>query len=341
MAIRVRVAILSINLTEANLTGSTFLRKGTACTFKRQVIVKMNHFAKKITAFTVAVMLLVSVAAMQVGAAVEYRLNGFTFNLINNTTATITGYDDQTTNVVIPETLLERKIVSIANEAFKNDEIITSVDLSQAVYLEKIGSYSFAGCTAISGELVIPETVTSILYSAFQGCSSISSVAINAKIKNIPQWCFYGCNSIETVSLPDGLEKIERAAFTGCTSLSYVNIPASVDDINDYAFSNTPNLTLGVWYGSYGYEYAKAKNIPYILLDGTLLGDANGDGSVNINDVTTIQRYLAELDTLEGIYLHAADVNQDGTVDIADATAIQMYLAEYEMDYPIGEIMTQ
>ena len=89
------------------------------------------------------------------------------------------------------------------------------------------------------------------------------------------------------------------------------------------------------------HKYALENNINYTLLDGVKLGDANGDGSVNINDVTTIQRHLAELETLEGIYLHAADANQDGTVDIVDATAIQMYLAEYEMDYPIGEVMTQ
>ena len=120
-----------------------------------------------------------------------------------------------------------------------------------------------------------------------------------------------------------------------------MDIPQSVTDINPTAFYNDTNLTLGVWFGSYGYEYAQSHNIPYILLDEVKLGDADGDDSVYINDVTAIQRYLAELETLEGIYLHAADANQDGTVDIADATSIQMYLAECEMDYPIGEIMTQ
>ena len=78
-----------------------------------------------------------------------------------------------------------------------------------------------------------------------------------------------------------------------------------------------------------------------VLLDEVKLGDANGDGSVNINDVTQIQRHLAELESLEGIYLHAADANQDGTLDISDATTLQMYLAKYDIPYPIGEVMTQ
>ena len=123
----------------------------------------------------------------------------------------------------------------------------------------------------------------------------------------------------------------------------HLNVGASNDftSIDQTAFYADTNLTLGVYTNSYAHEYAIAQNIPYVLLDGAFLGDASGDGSVNINDVTMIQRYLAELETLEGIYLQAADANQDGTVDIADATVIQMYLAEYEMEYPIGEVMTQ
>ena len=92
---------------------------------------------------------------------------------------------------------------------------------------------------------------------------------------------------------------------------------------------------------SYVYDYAKNRGNQYVLLDGVKLGDADGDGSVNVSDVTTIQRYLAELETLEGIYLHAADANQDGSVDISDATALQMYIAEYALPYPIGEAITQ
>ncbi len=60
----------------------------------------------------------------------------------------------------------------------------------------------------------------------------------------------------------------------------------------------------------------------------TLLGDADNNGTVNIQDVTEIQRHLAELITLEKTALSNADFNQDGTVDIDDATAIQRFLAE-------------
>ena len=72
-----------------------------------------------------------------------------------------------------------------------------------------------------------------------------------------------------------------------------------------------------------------------------ILGDANGDGYVNVNDVTAIQRHAAELELLEGINFHAADINGDGNVSVDDATELQRFLAEYVVDYPIGEVMTQ
>ncbi len=60
-----------------------------------------------------------------------------------------------------------------------------------------------------------------------------------------------------------------------------------------------------------------------------LIGDANLDGVVNINDVTEIQRYLAEYITLSKKSKANADFNHDGTITIEDCTSMQHFLAEY------------
>ena len=71
-----------------------------------------------------------------------------------------------------------------------------------------------------------------------------------------------------------------------------------------------------------------------------ILGDADGDGIVIIDDVTTIQMVLAELESDEtGIITMCGDVDGNG-LDISDATFIQMYLAEYENIYHINEFFT-
>lgn len=70
-----------------------------------------------------------------------------------------------------------------------------------------------------------------------------------------------------------------------------------------------------------------------------LLGDANGDGTVNISDATTIQRHLAELELLTDERFGAADLNGDGTLTIDDVTLLQRYVAEYKIDCFAGEMI--
>ena len=71
-----------------------------------------------------------------------------------------------------------------------------------------------------------------------------------------------------------------------------------------------------------------------------LAGDADGNGKVNVKDVTAIQKFIAkiiDLDT-ENAKL-AANVNLDADINIKDATAIQKYLAKIELDIVIGEVI--
>ena len=56
-----------------------------------------------------------------------------------------------------------------------------------------------------------------------------------------------------------------------------------------------------------------------------LYGDANGDGKVDIDDLTRLRKYFAELTT---VIFPGADANGDGTVDIDDLTLLRKYIAE-------------
>ncbi|MBR3988662.1 MAG: hypothetical protein IKK10_05090 [Clostridia bacterium] len=68
-----------------------------------------------------------------------------------------------------------------------------------------------------------------------------------------------------------------------------------------------------------------------------LLGDANGNGEVNIKDATTVQKASAKLITLDENAKLCSDVNSDGKVNVKDATAIQKYLAKINTGYDIGK----
>lgn len=79
----------------------------------------------------------------------------------------------------------------------------------------------------------------------------------------------------------------------------------------------------------------------YFDVDGDeefLRGDVDGDGVITVDDVTTLQRYLAEFPTAGAArILRCGDINNDGKINIRDVSALQRYLAEYGNPYHIGQ----
>ncbi len=68
------------------------------------------------------------------------------------------------------------------------------------------------------------------------------------------------------------------------------------------------------------------------LIEGVLLGDADGSNTVNVLDATQIQKFLADLISEDEIVRLAADANKDGKISILDATTVQIRLSLGEKD---------
>lgn len=301
----------------------------------------MKTIVKTTIAFVIAVSVLASTVLL-CSAETYYVYNNLKYRDVDFTANTIAfcGSTDETEQLLVPDIIGVKTVVEIDSYAFYNNTTLKEIDFSATQHLVKIGASAFYGCSSLQS-VVIPETVEYLSDFTFTECSSLKSLVMNNSPKIIPEEMCNYCASLDSCILPESVEEISRFAFANCSALSYVEIPKGVEKIAKSAFRNDPNLTLGVYYGSVGYEYAREMDIPYVLLDVALLGDANGDGYVNVNDVTAIQRHAAELELLEGINFHAADINGDGNVSVDDATELQRFLAEYVVDYPIGEVMTQ
>ena len=105
-----------------------------------------------------------------------------------------------------------------------------------------IVGYAFDGCTSLTS-VTIPDSVTSIGGRAFDGCTSLTSVTIPDSVTSIGKGAFYDCTSLTSVTIPDSVTSIDEYAFYDCKSLTSVTIPDSVTSIGDWAFSGCKSLT--------------------------------------------------------------------------------------------------
>ena len=103
--------------------------------------------------------------------------------------------------------------------------------------------------------MTIPDSVTSIDWHAFEGCTSLTSVTIPDSVTSIGWYVFDGCTSLTSVTIPDSVTSIGEGAFAGCTSLTSVTIPDSVTRIGDGAFASCTSLT-GIWVAEGSSHYA-------------------------------------------------------------------------------------
>lgn len=68
-----------------------------------------------------------------------------------------------------------------------------------------------------------------------------------------------------------------------------------------------------------------------------LYGDANGDGRVNSEDLSLIQKYIADWKVT--INKRLADVNLDGVVNFDDLGLLQQYLSGWDVKLPTKKVV--
>ena len=288
----------------------------------------------RLTAWLTAFLLAVCFA-VAVNAETVITMNGFSFYANADGEAVIVRYSGSGSRVEVPDSLLGGAVAEIADNAFFENGAMQEISFASASGLRKIGSNAFYGCTALT-ELDLP-ALDELGFGAFQSCSALRSVTVGEGLQRIEAQAFARCGALQRVVLPDSVTAIGEYAFAECGALSEVVLPPGVTEIADTAFRGCDNLTFACYWGSYAHGFAAARGIPFVFLDEILLGDADGSGAVNINDVTAVQRHCAELEIIDGVRQIAADVNNSGAVTVDDATMLQEYLAEYGMSAPIGE----
>ena len=106
---------------------------------------------------------------------------------------------------------------------------------------------------------------------------------------------------------------------------NFLFLPKTIDNRSFVQLGNN-NISLTDFYGMVGDSIGG--NFTIRAVANVIKGDIEHDGSLSINDATTLQQHLAEMITLDSDTLsYVADVNSDGVVAIDDATEIQSIIA--------------
>ena len=114
----------------------------------------------------------------------------------------------------------------------------------EAYLVTAIDSEAFEGCTSLVS-IALPESLQTIRESAFADCMALERISFGEGVTLIEQQAFAGCTSLAGITLPKGLQVLGESAFEGCTALADVILPNTMRTIGLHAFSGCPlrNIT--------------------------------------------------------------------------------------------------
>ena len=141
-------------------------------------------------------------------------------------------------NVTNTEFTGAEQIQSIGDYAFKDCVRLDNLKLQNLINLESIGAYAFANCSGLTGELILPQRITTIGQYAFNACSGLNgTLSLPEALINIEDRAFENCNFNNELHTPYSLEKIGAYAFANC-NFTTLDLSDSVVSIGNYAFEN-------------------------------------------------------------------------------------------------------
>lgn len=148
--------------------------------------------------------------------------------------------------------------------------------------------YYYMQGSPYSGAIAIPQTVelesteytvTALAESAFEGCSTVTSLTLPPTIRTIGRYCFYNC-TFTMLQLPDSLRSIGSHAFL-YASVGSLHLPACFEGYEECAFwaRNLTSITVDEANPRYqsinGWLYSKDSLTLCIVPDGM-------SGAVNV-----------------------------------------------------------
>ena len=204
----------------------------------------------------------VSHAAIRYLNTDDKDIQGLTYILNADHTATVANYDNHTPDGVIdiPDTVkkdnIDYTVTAIGNNAFCHSYTSTNVSsVFIPATVTSIGNGAFSYCRFLATVTFAEGSqLKSIGASAFFGSEYehpiFTEIKIPDSVETIGSRAFYECRNLKKITLPSALKTLSLSTFTYCTSLSDVYLPASLTDIGSNIFFQCSSLTNIYYAGS-------------------------------------------------------------------------------------------
>lgn len=189
-------------------------------------------------------------------------IQGLTYTLNADRTATVASYDNSTQDGVIdiPDTVTSGgqsyKVTAIGGYAFNPSQKITNVSsVFIPATVTSIGGFAFRCCKSLATVTFAEGSqLKSIGGSAFSGTNPahprFKEIKIPDSVETIGTSAFHNCQDLESITLPASLKTIESSTFSDCRNLSEVKLPASLEAIQSYVFDGCSSLETVFYDGS-------------------------------------------------------------------------------------------
>lgn len=175
-------------------------------------------------------------------AAEEFTVDGIKYNVTDSVARTVEVVaNDYKYNITIPETVMPDTIAwtvtAIGKDAFRNNSNVTHVTLPNTV--TKIKGSAFEGSSLIS--ITLSNALDTIENSAFEDCRNLTAIEIPSSLTTIGNRAF-SHSSLASIEIPNKVTIIPNEAFYYCRSLKSVKLPESIVEIGESAFSECSNM---------------------------------------------------------------------------------------------------
>ncbi len=130
-------------------------------------------------------------------------------------------------------------IKTIPVNCFRNCSQLESITLP--LQLESIGECAFLNCSALKGDLVLPDNIKTIDEFAFNNCGFTGSLTLPESLEKLGYGAFDGCRGFTgDLTIPKGTKTIEGQCFLYCSDFKgELTIPETVSSIGYLAFGYT------------------------------------------------------------------------------------------------------